>query len=236
MSETIAERLEAYGCIVRAVGETAKDAYVFCQSYEADAIVMAAELPDSDCITVTTALEREITHPLLKIVISDAENSTLAEHFFNYGGDLFLSSPIDYGHCIDEMWRYYRLRQRQGTPLGPTPLVRGCARKHLMRMRMPSHVHGLVYLLDAIELVHRDPAILKTLVYGLYTDVGTLHQEPYENIERCIRSAVEKTFERGNVNYIYQHFGEKVGVQSGKTTNGDFIEILFTMVQNDLKD
>lgn len=236
MSEIISERLEAYGCIIRAVGETAKEAYTLCQRHEADAIVMAAELPDGDCIPVTAVLERELSPLLLKVVISDTENSTLADHFYNQGGDLFLSGPIDYGHCIDEMWRYYRLRQRQGTPLGPTPLVRGCTRKHLMQMKMPSHVHGLVYLMDAIELVHRDPTLLKNLVYGLYTDIGTLHQEPYKNIERCIRSAVEKTFERGNVNYIYQNFGEKVGVQSGKTTNGDFIEILFAMVQNDLKD
>ncbi len=235
ISQIIAERLTAYGCKIQAIGKTAEDAYVLCRTCPADVLFMAAELPDADCATLTLRLEREIPHPLIKIVLTESHNSTLSDRFYNYGGDLFLSGPIDYPYCIDRMKQYYRLRLRQGTPLSPTPLIRGCTRKHLLRMQMPTNVSGFVYLMDAVELVLQDPSLQHDLVRGLYADVGALHREPYTNIERCIRTAVEKAFECGDVNYIYEHFGEKVRARTGKTQNGDFIEILAKIVQDDLK-
>lgn len=235
MSKIIAERLTAYGCKIRAIGQTAEEAYVLCRTCPAEVLFMAAELPDANCDAVTARLEREITHPLIKIAHTDIDNHTLSDRFYNYGGDLFLHGPADYAYCVEVMHRFYRLRCRQGTPLNPNPLIRGCTRKHLIRMEMPTNVRGFVYLLDAVELLAQDPSLQHNLVQGLYADIGILHQAPYTNIERCIRTAVEKAFELGDINYIYRHFGTRVQEKTGKTKNGDFIEILAQIVLEDLR-
>lgn len=235
ISNIIAERLTAYGCIVQAIGTTAEEAYVLCRSCSADAIIMAAELSDATCDTVTARLEQEVSAPLVKIAISESDNRPLSNRFYDYCGDLFLFGPVDYAFCVDKIKSLLRLRQRQGVPLNHSPLVRGCTRKHLLRMKMPTNVCGFVYLLDAVELVIRESALQDNLVYGLYTKVGRLHDEPYGNIERCIRTAVEKAFECGDINYIHHHFGPKIRDLTGKPKNGDFIEILAKMVRDDLK-
>ena len=229
-----ADRFTAYGCNAIAIGHSAEDAFVLCRSCQPDVLVMEPYMGGIPCDEVTAKLERDIRRPLIKIVLSPGLNPSIANRFYNCGGDLFLRAPYDFGHCVDQMKKYLILRGRQGTAIYPEPLIRGCARKILLRMRMPMTIHGFVYLLDAAELVYHNPDLLKNLVYGLYTEIGVLRQTPYANIERCIRTCIEKAFELGDLEFIYQHFGHKVRTKTGKPTNGDFISILVKMVQEDL--
>ncbi len=228
------ERFSAYGCKILAVGRTAADAMTLCRTCKPDVLIMDPFLPGMNCDEITKRLEWEIDHPLIKIVVSNSKNDTIANSFYNNGGDLFLLTPVDYAYCVTQMKKYLQLRLHQGDPITAEPLIRGCARKILLRMQMPMTIHGFVYLLDATEILLYKPDLLQNLILGLYTEIGLIHQKPYGNIERCIRTAVEKAFEYGDISYIYEHFGHKVREKTGKPTNGDFISILAEMVRNDL--
>lgn len=229
-----AERFAAFGCIVLGIGRTAEDAQVLCRTCRPDVLIMDPFLPGMNCDELTRRLEQDLEHPLIKIVISSSKNDAIADQFYNYGGDLFLLTPVDHSYCVDQMKKYLQLRSKQGAPLTEEPVIRGCARKFLLRMKMPMTVHGFVYILDASELLLARPDYFQNLVDGLYTDIGLLHGKTYQTIERCIRNAVEKTFERGDVTFLYEHFGDRVRERTGKPTNGDFLTDLTEMIRYDL--
>ncbi len=229
------ERFTAYGCEVLATGGSGADALELTRTLRPDALVMEPFLPGRNCDDITEQLERELDFPLIKLTFTDSKNDTMANRFYNCGGDLFLVAPIDYAYCVTQMEKYMRLRRHQGDPIGKDALLRGCAKKHLMRMQMPMTIHGFAYLLDAVELAARDDTLLQNLVYGLYPSIGAIHGKPANNIERCIRTAVEQAFARGDMDLLFSHFGHTIREKTGKPANGDFISILTQMVRDELQ-
>ena len=58
---------------------------------------------------------------------------------------------------------------------------------------------------------------------GLYPKVARDFATTSSRVERAIRHAVERTFERGNYDVINEVFGTKVSATKGKLTNSEFM-------------
>lgn len=229
-----AERFTAYGCKVLAIGSTGEQALSLCRELKPDALVMEPFLPGLNCDEITEQLEQKHDLPLVKVVLSSCKNDAIANRFFNSGGDLFFLTPVDYSYCVRQVTKFLRLRRHESEPVSEEVQIRGCTKKILIRMRMPMTIHGFVYVLDAVEYTVQDQSLLHNLVYGLYPSIGKVHHKPFRNVERCIRTAVEQTFERGDMEYLFPRFGHAIRERTGKPTNGDFISILTELVREDL--
>lgn len=229
-----AERFHAYGCNIAGIGHSGEDALAMARQLRPDVLVMDAFLPGYNCEEITEILEQNPKFPLVKLALSCCKNDLMADRFLNSGGDLFLMTPLDYSFCMKRIEKFYRLRSNQSTSILPDVQVRGCAKKMLMRMQMPMTIHGFVYTLDAVELIIQNPALLHDIVHGLYASIGRIRAQRCSNIERCIRTAVEKTFELGDMDFLFPLYSHVIKPLSGKPTNGDFISILAALVAAEL--
>lgn len=93
----------------------------------------------------------------------------------------------------------------------------------LKKMGTPAHMKGYVYLRDCIMSVYDDPSLLENMKKQLYKVVGDLHETTVFCVERDIRTAIEATVDRGDINYLYMIFGNTIRKDKGKPTNKEFI-------------
>ncbi len=93
----------------------------------------------------------------------------------------------------------------------------------LKQMGTPAHIKGYVYLRDCILYVYDDPSLLGNMKKQLYKVVGDLHETTAFCVERDIRTAIEVTVDRGDINYLYTIFGNTIRKDKGKPTNKEFI-------------
>ena len=230
-----AELFEAFGCEIVAVGRSGTDAIKLTQKYRPDALVMDAFLPGYNCDELVDILECQSVDHIVKIALSDEHNDRIAEDFLNNGGDLFLMQPLDYAYTVRRIEKYRAIRLRQIAMNGACSVVRNCTQKFQMRMKMPIAINGFVYLQDAVELGIEQPEALRNVTAVLYPAIAAQHRVPPACVERCIRTAIEQTFERGDMDFLYPHFGHAVRANTGKPTNSEFIAILTEMVKENIK-
>lgn len=94
----------------------------------------------------------------------------------------------------------------------------------LKTLGMPQYLHGYEYITLAIKLCVHDPSYTDTITSRLYPDVGAAFDNAKKaRVERCIRLAVESTFNNGDLRNIERMFGSTISVSKGKLTNREFI-------------
>lgn len=230
-----AQRFHAFGCEILGTGRSGGEAIELVRRLKPNVLVMDAFLPGMNCDEIAELLEHEIDFPLVKLAVTEQKNDRLANRFFDNGGDLFRITPLDFAFCIRQIEKCLQLRQSKNAPLAPESRIRNCTKKMLMQMQMPMTLSGFIYVIDGIELLINDQSLLLNLVDGLYPTIGRLHHKPSSNIERCIRTAIEKVFETGDADFLFARFGYAINPKTGKPANGRFLSILAEMVQENLQ-
>lgn len=228
------ERFSAYGCKVVGTGTSGAEAIDLVRRQRPNVIIMDPYLPTFNCDEITELLEQEFDYPLIKMVISEQKNEAIADRFFTNGGDIFQITPIDIPFCMGRIEQHIRMRLHQEKAEEPDLRIRNTIRKLLIQMQMPMTINGFFYTIDAVEMAVNQPTLLKRLVSDLYPAVGKKHETAPSNIERCIRTAVEQTFERGELNALYPTFAHVIRSKTGKPANGDFIAVLSHLVRAQL--
>ena len=99
---------------------------------------------------------------------------------------------------------------------------------------VPPHLLGYERSIYAIELAYNDPTYLKSLTKRLYPDIAAKYDTTPSRVERTIRHAVEVSFDRGDVDAIYNIFGNTISVGKGKLTNGEFLAHIVVEVRRRL--
>ena len=93
-------------------------------------------------------------------------------------------------------------------------------------MRVPGNLLGYGYLFSAIRVYYeRICAGSRRLSFmdDIYAAVAVEHGANVANVERSIRSAVEKAFSNGASTVVVEVLGAYVDLRSGKITNSEFI-------------
>lgn len=97
--------------------------------------------------------------------------------------------------------------------------IRNCLRE----LGVPEHLIGYNYLLSAVELVARDPTLLRRMMSGLYPAVASIHDSTPQRTERAIRHAIETACVRCDPNVLTAYFGNTISPDKGKPVNSEFI-------------
>lgn len=103
----------------------------------------------------------------------------------------------------------------------PREIDERMVKKLLKEMGVPLNIKGYRYLSDAIVTLSKEKGMKISL--GLYPKVAREFSTTGSRVERAIRHAVERTFERGNYDVINEVFGTKVSATKGKLTNSEFM-------------
>lgn len=105
--------------------------------------------------------------------------------------------------------------------LTPREIDERIVKKLLKEMGVPMNIKGYRYLSNAIVTLSKEKEMKISI--GLYPKVAREFATTSSRVERAIRHAVERTFERGNYDVINEVFGSKVSATKGKLTNSEFM-------------
>ena len=93
----------------------------------------------------------------------------------------------------------------------------------LRELGVPEHLTGYQYLVEAVELVVREPAYLRRITKGLYPDVAKKYHSTPTKTERAIRHAIETAWTRCDLDTLSDYFGNTICPIRGKPINSEFI-------------
>ena len=115
----------------------------------------------------------------------------------------------------------------------PREIDERMVKKLLKEMAVPMNIKGYQYLSKAIVILSKEKGLKISL--GLYPKVAKEFGTTGSRVERSIRHAVERTFEIGNCDVLYEVFGTKVRSTKGKLTNSEFMYACIEYMEEQLE-
>lgn len=228
----LAQCFEAYNCIIAAIGSNGREALELARAHRPDILLLDPFLPYFNCDEIAEQLELAGFRRMVKIAISDEKNDRMAERFLSGGGDLFLVRPIDYAYCLKRMEKYHQLRSRQDHfELEDSP-HRAAVRRLQLQMNMPISITGFLYIQEAVVTAMENPQALHRITKIIYPNVSIRFHTAPKNVERCIRRAIENTFEQGEISMLQQYFAHFLDNERGKPNNKEFIGYLAELAKD----
>lgn len=83
---------------------------------------------------------------------------------------------------------------------------------------------GYAYLREAIGLVMDNPDLLnRSITKILYPTIAKTYKTTTPRVERGIRFAIERAYDRANISFMKEVFNYTISSYKGKATNGEFI-------------
>ena len=93
----------------------------------------------------------------------------------------------------------------------------------LAEIGVPAGLLGWDYVTEAVEMVMDDPRAIQTMTKGLYPAIAERHQTTPTRVERAIRHAIERAWERGGMEIQKRWFGNSIDMRTFKPTNTEFL-------------
>ena len=227
----IADGTEAFRL---ALAENLKDQYIIrvCQegyetlammaSFKPDLMVVDLLLPGLDGITVLQRAAAAGVEPVA-LATTGYFNDYISDAISRLNVGYVMVKPCDVqaatGHLLD-------LTERMKTPPLAQPDDRTVVSNLLLALGISTNLRGYCYLRDAILAEIRQPG--QQVTKTLYPDVGKPYGATGVQVERSIRSAIEKAWGRRNQGLWQQYFpGE-----TQKPSNAVFICTLAHQITN----
>lgn len=86
----------------------------------------------------------------------------------------------------------------------------------------PIHMKGFDYVTYAVKLMHNSSRRI-AITRELYPAIAIQYSTTNSRVERCIRTFIQTTLDRGSYVDIYKVFGNVFRDKSGSIVNGDFL-------------
>ena len=86
-----------------------------------------------------------------------------------------------------------------------------------------ANLKGFKYVRDAIKMAIEKPECLSSVTKVMYPEIAAMYGAKSSQVERAIRHAIEKAWEKGNLEAYMTYFGNTV---SSKPTNSEFIAMI----------
>jgi len=104
----------------------------------------------------------------------------------------------------------------------------------LHRFAMPTDMNGYRYLVSACMIGYKEPQTMELITKFLYPQVAKLHNSTPERVERSMRTAIEKAFDRCEVETLIDFFGYSVDEEKGRPTNREFITAVIRKLEEEI--
>lgn len=129
-----------------------------------------------------------------------------------------LIAEIPYSQ-LSETWQEARMR---------------VAEEMLDRLLVPSELKGREYMKAAIAYGACSPWLIQSFTHRLYPWLAQRFNSSPKAVERAIRTAIENTWLKGNLEGIQDYFGFSVDAERGKPTNAEFLAMLAAHVYRNM--
>lgn len=192
------------------------------RAFRPDVVVLDLMMPGLDGITLLQRAVRDGLHPVV-LATTRFHNDYVVEAAQELGVAYIMVKPCD---IAATMARLEDLSQRIHPPLvvrqDPVDYVSNV----LIALGIPTKLRGYGYLREAIFLMAKDPT--QSITKVLYPAVAEIYRKENDRIdtkhvERSIRSAIEKAWERRDEALWQQYFPLDGDGQLRRPSNGTFI-------------
>lgn len=95
--------------------------------------------------------------------------------------------------------------------------------KMLHNLGIPSHIKGYSYIREGVGIVFDRPETIGGITKELYPELALKFDTTVSRVERAIRHAIEISWNRGDIKYMEELFGNSVDIDRAKPTNSEFI-------------
>lgn len=211
---------------VRSCGE-GNEALELLRSFRPDMVILDLMLPGLDGITI---LERTVASGITPMVLATTyyHNPYVLDAIQRLGVGYVMVKPCDIRATIA---RLADLSQRLRQPVLSRPDPRVHISNLLLALGIPTKLKGYNYLREAVILMAGDPN--QSITKELYPAVAGICGGDRKNVERSIRSAIEKAWLYRDENLWKLYFPADGSGLLRRPTNSEFITRLADTLQLD---
>ncbi len=202
-----------------------KEALELVRSFRPDMAVLDMMLPGLDGVSLLQRAAAEGLYPTV-LATSRFFNDYVMEVLTRLGVGYVLRKPYDIDAAVERLADLTdHVNRRIFTQPDPATVISNV----LLVLGISTKLHGYAYLRDAILEQMRHPGCMVTK--ELYPAVGKRFHASSAQVERSIRSAIEKAWLRRDEALWQKYFPQESGACLRKPTNAVFITTLATRIQ-----
>lgn len=200
-----------------------------------DLILLALDLNPKDSLLLlrrTRAFWSSTDLPVILCATKEQDPSVL-EKAASLGANYLVLRPVDLQSLE------HRARELLEIPSLQTDFnlrsVQEICLQYFEQLGVPPHYKGYRYLLEGVCLAWCHPDWLNSVTEDLYPAIGKRFSTSGSQVERTMRYALERTWERGDLNSLYRIFPHDIRENKGKPTNSNFIAKMVDLVDLEIK-
>lgn len=189
-----------------------------------DVVIMEGFLDHIDALGVLLRMETVSPdkRPLF-IVMSSIDNKNFQKSFLAAGADYCILKPINAQLIVERIkqmlsWKSVGVFANRQSPQDVAIAVSDI----LHKVGIPAKHKGFRYLREAILLVIEYPELINQVTTSLYPIIARNYNSDPAAVERAMRYAIGKAWEKGNVVFFKTYFGYAIKAPE-KPCNSEFI-------------
>lgn len=155
------------------------------------------------------------------IIMSSLINDLLVFDLLKYNVARIVSKPFDLKKIELMILKLFKIDIE---PLNNKKII---ISKLLCELGVPPHVKGYRFIKEALCMENK---IL--LAKELYKELSVIFDTTPSKVERNIRTAIEQSINKGNIDVIYSVFKNVIDINKPKPTNIEFIKVLSEKISN----
>ncbi|HBN95781.1 MAG TPA: hypothetical protein DDZ66_05735, partial [Firmicutes bacterium] len=209
-------------------------ATAFLQSFGGevpDVILLDIDLQPKGGLAVLERIRVRFSSDEVKVIVlaTEAASEQALSHTVRLGADYFIQRPVDL--VVLEKRIRQLVKYPEPGPSGELTRrqVQEICTRYFDRMGVPPHYKGYRYLMEGIWLASLHLSWLSSVTQTLYPAIGQHFEVNGSQVERAMRYALDVTWEKGNVEQLYNFF-PYVSENKGKPTNSAFIAKMVDLV------
>ena len=188
-----------------------------------DVIVLDVLLENLDGLDVLHRI-REMRLNVSCIVVSAFYKDSVISEALHLGASYFLRKPFGVETLMAKI-RHVTKHTDAAFPSN-TGYLEFKTTTILREIGAPAHMKGYRFLRYGIALAVSDMGLLDAVTGKLYPSIAEKFDVNTSQVERCIRSVIETTWDQGDPKVLQKFFGCTVSNRKGKPTNSEFIAMI----------
>ncbi len=188
---------------------------------EFDTIILDLIMPKKDGIYVLEQMKKLGINK--KVIVATSYNAAeTIRQVSEYGVDYFILKPFDISDLEKRIIDINRKREDKLIDFYSNNLQVSIT-KILHELGIPSHIKGYQYIREGVGIVFEKPETIGGITKELYPELASKFDTTVSRVERAIRHAIEISWNRGDIKFMEELFGNSVDIDRAKPTNSEFI-------------
>ncbi len=222
-----------------------KKALDYLRFHKVNVIILDLELEEGDGVSMLDGIkEVEGEKPFIVVVTNTGSNVTLNYMRENGADYVYRKMNVSYSpkrvlSIIGKIFPYQHYSYLSGAhPLveyfneeKTDRLMRRYVEQALMDIGFRRRRSGFVYMVDAILMIMKNKGSALHITNDIYPAIAEAHHTTRENVERCIRGAIEATWTRTDIRKLERYYPFPYDEEQGRPTNFNFLTNMAARLQ-----